>query len=200
MEGPGTVQPHNPSNLVSRYTTNFVITVTDSDYHIGEIRVDGQTVYINGSNRGMSGTNVSYTVGGSNGWIWVKVVESRTTNGIPLSWLTSMGVTNKGDEVELEDGDGDGDGYTTLEEYIAGTHPLNATSGLGRVQVEWDEGFLVGFDETRTDRVYWVEERWSLLEGGWNVVTGAPGSGGVWRVSIPVSGTQGFYRGKVTLP
>lgn len=86
-------------------------------------------------------------------------------NGTPYWWLYEQGLTN--DAYEAEDLlDTDGDGLVAWEEYIAGTIPTQAGSGL---TVEADvqplgAGFIVRWPSV-AGRIYTVEQSTNLLSG-----------------------------------
>ncbi len=86
-------------------------------------------------------------------------------NGTPYWWLYEQGLTNDAYEI-MDLLDTDGDGLTSWEEYIAGSLPTQAGSGL---TVEADtqpsvSGFVVRWPSV-AGRIYTVEQSTNLLSG-----------------------------------
>lgn len=57
----------------------------------------------------------------------VCIGPDRTAAGVPYAWLDSYGLATKG-YAAAEQGDPDGDGFTSAQEYVAGTDPQDSTS------------------------------------------------------------------------
>jgi hypothetical protein len=89
---------------------------------------------------------------------------------IPEAWLTQYFGTNYVDKPEAApDADPDGDGSTNLEEFQAGTHPLDATSGFhasirAAPVVSW---------ASVPSRTYRILRRDSLISTNWTTVISA---------------------------
>jgi len=199
-EGHGSISPSILTNLFHGHSTNFVFEADNADYHVASITVDGTVVYTNGLNRGLQNTNINYVVTLSTGYIHAVFVESTTSSGIPLTWLTAQGVTNKQDDVEGQDLDDDG--FTVWQEYLADTHPTNGTSFFPLLTLQATGGVArFGIDPTSDARRYYIEATTNLAPVDWQPVTNALGTGGAWTVepALPSEDTL-YYRSKVTLP
>ena len=128
----GSISPTNATVTIGG-STNFVITASNY-YRIATLTTNGTAV------TGMSFNNSSTITS----FIWSNVQYSGTlaatfTNQVatnvpapvPYSWLAGCGLTNYDTDAVA---DRDGDGFTTWQEYIAGTSPTNAASCLKAVQ------------------------------------------------------------------
>lgn len=92
---------------------------------------------------------------------------NRTIHGIPHTWFTSHGMTNKSDSAEGENPDGDS--YNNLQEYVTGTDPTNPESYL-RFNIgknETNGGIELSIDPALTDRFYVVYHAGDLLSPTW---------------------------------
>lgn len=123
------------------------------------------------------------------------------TNGIPVAWFTSQGITNADYNLELGE-DRDGDGMTALQEYQAGTHPRDVHSALrlvggspsdGRITLRWLSAGSLGAPESP----YQVWASTNLCGGHWEVQTNAlnrtPPTNQV-ILAVPPDSPQRFYR------
>lgn len=123
------------------------------------------------------------------------------TNGIPVAWFTSQGITNADYSLELGE-DRDGDGMTALQEYQAGTHPRDVHSALrlvggssaaGGVTLRWLSAGSLGYPESP----YQVWACTNLCGGHWEVQTNAlirtPPTNQV-ILAVPPDSPQRFYR------
>lgn len=122
------------------------------------------------------------------------------TNGIPVAWFTSQGITNTDYTLELQE-DRDGDGMTAVQEYLAGTNPGDPKSSLRLVG---------GEPSARGMRLRWLSAdslvnpmpgyqiwtRTNLTSGAWmlqtNVFTRTPPTNEV-QLAIPADTHQLFY-------
>ncbi len=127
------------------------------------------------------------------------------TNGIPVAWFTSQGITNTNYNLELEE-DRDGDGMTAYQEYLAGTHPGDALSALRLIEGVSSNGaltlrWLSANTLSAPVSPYQISVCTNLLSGVWLVQTNqilrTPPVNEV-KVAIPKDTVQVFYR--VTLP
>jgi hypothetical protein len=93
--------------------------------------------------------------------------------------------------------DPDGDRFTNLQEYLAGTAPLDSNSFFHISDIARDgSDILISFG-TVTGRVYSVERTDSLAAGGWQTVTtNVPGTGSIAQIRQVGGATQRerFYR------
>lgn len=84
------------------------------------------------------------------------------------------------------DGDADADNLSNLEEYIAGTHPIDAASYF---KAQLDRGTELGIGvETQTGRVYSLFYTTNLTDGSWMAVPGEenrPGTGSTIWMTAP---------------
>ena len=100
--------------------------------------------------------------------------------------------------------DADGDGLTNLQEYKAGTNPLDATSGL-RITTVARSGnpFTVTFNTVVAGKSYRLERKDALTDALWNSISGVPDltatSTGSAQITDPggASTTKHFYRVRV---
>jgi len=126
-----------------------------------------------------------------------------TTDGVPNNWWASN-FTNSNDWVAS--GDPDGDGVPNWQEYIAGSDPNNASSGLPETgSTVQPGGFVITFD-TVTGRIYTVRYETNLMSGTWPQVAGGgnpvTGDGTIRSVTDATysTATGRFYRVDVSLP
>jgi hypothetical protein len=127
------------------------------------------------------------------------------TNGIPVAWFTSQGITNTNYALELQE-DRDGDGMTAQQEYLAGTNPgapdssLRLTSGEcsgGSLRLSW----LSANTLINPMPAYQIWSRTNLTTGSWslqtNILIRTPPTNAV-QLSIPPNMPQLFYRITIT--
>ncbi len=123
------------------------------------------------------------------------------TNGIPVTWFTSQGITNTHYALELQE-DRDGDGMTALQEYLAGTNPGDPSSSLrligeapsaGGLRLRW----LSANTLMNPMPGYQIWARTNLITGSWmpqtNILTRTPPTNEV-QLAIPPGTSQLFYR------
>jgi hypothetical protein len=120
-------------------------------------------------------------------------------DGIPDWWMLQMfgHATGLASDLSRAGDDADFDGMSNLQEYLAGTSPTNSASVLqvrisqgafanGVVSLNWPA--LLG-------RNYQVQYKGALNDSTWLTVPGsALVAGGQGTFTLPVSGTNGFYR------
>jgi hypothetical protein len=120
------------------------------------------------------------------------------SDGMPDDWEQSYGfaIDDPSDAVE----DADGDGLSNLEEYLAGTNPLDAASTLElTISLTATQAARLSF-AAAANRSYTVEQRASLGSGSWTGLTNiaaAPGNRTMVITNQPGASTR-FYR--VTTP
>ena len=111
-------------------------------------------------------------------------------------------MANFGDIDEVDAGDPDEDGLTNLQEWIAGSDPLDDSSWF-MVDGLWlmEAGVRVSFTSL-VGRVYAVEWKGDLLgTNAWEALTNDwPGTGGLMEFGDGAGATQRFYRVRVHLP
>ena len=127
----------------------------------------------------------------------IVILPARTTepwdDAIPDEWrMQYFGSVN--DIMSGPDADADGDGFTTLQEYLAGTNPLDETSllavsakrGVSAVVLNWS---------TTVGKTYKLESSPSLTNPTWTVVEqGIVGNGGVIQRARPLDSLERFFR------
>jgi hypothetical protein len=123
------------------------------------------------------------------------------TNGIPVVWFTSQGITNTNYTLELQK-DQDGDGMTTLQEYLAGTHPGDPASTLRLVGEEASAGslrlrWLSANSLINPMPAYQIWTRTNLSTGSWmletNILIRTPPTNEV-QLTLSPGTAQLFYR------
>jgi hypothetical protein len=117
----------------------------------------------------------------------------RDGDGLPDDWETTHGTLVAMPDAEA---DPDADGLTNLEEYRAGTHPLDPSSSLRLRIVEAGPALTrLEFDAV-AGHAYRLEYRDSLMPGGWLLLEAVPArqtDGSVTITDAGLSGTR-FYR------
>ena len=97
--------------------------------------------------------------------------------------------------------DPDGDGFSTAQEYVAGTDPTRAASSLTLGVVDRTNGVLrLQFSPFHVGRNYFLDSQSVLSTNGWTGIAVAPQSltGGDGLLTAPiVSGEQKYYRLRV---
>lgn len=199
--GAGSILPAEVVNVPAGTVTNFVLEATNEDHHIASIEWNDAELYVNSGNRGMQMTNMIVELE-VNSSLVVSFSPSATISGIPLSWLTGYGITNKTDAIE--DKDLDGDTFTVLEEYWADTHPIDSNDFFSVQGITRNSGTNLSLmlSRTSTQRVYKIDRASSLpYPYDWQSITSFPGSGATWSEDIPVEdeGLE-FFRATVLVP
>jgi hypothetical protein len=115
-------------------------------------------------------------------------------DGMPDTWEDQHGLNKLVNDATL---DADGDGLTNLHEYLAGTDPRNATSGLVlSATVGADGAVILAFDRV-PGRSYRIQLRDDVSSGAWLSMGGVPPSPAAGRVSVrdtPPANSTRFYR------
>lgn len=115
-------------------------------------------------------------------------------DGMPDLWETQMGLIPASPD-GLQDADGDG--QTNLGEYLAGTHPMDATRRLTLAAERSPDGLRLSFS-ARAGRSYSLLRRDSLNPTGWQRVTDAEPQAGDrrfdWVEPATNPGSSRFYR------
>jgi hypothetical protein len=88
-------------------------------------------------------------------------------DGLPDIWEAANGLSSYFNEAAL---DYDGDGLTNLQEYLAGTHPLDATSYLKIQALSSADGIRLNFQAV-AGRSYKIQYCESLAGNPWNTLT-----------------------------
>jgi hypothetical protein len=120
-------------------------------------------------------------------------------DGIPDSWrATRFGAATTTNADSCASCDPDGDGLNNLQEYLAGTAPLDSSSALRVSSASWAGSHLwIGFPTILGIQSYGVEYNADLATGTWQVLTdGLVGTGEVVPVVDPdAAGVPArFYR------
>jgi len=112
-------------------------------------------------------------------------------NGLPDWWEEKFFGSPSG---ATASGDPDGDGLTTVQEYIAGTDPLNASSGL-RLELQWAAD-AVRLRLTTVEGKRYRIERTDNLETWHQIRSDIEGTGALAEVidPTPASVQSAFYR------
>jgi hypothetical protein len=119
-------------------------------------------------------------------------------DGTPNEWEQAHGL----DPLNPQDAfqDSDGDSLLNWMEYIAGTDPQNADSGLRVQPAVWSGAAGVGFASV-SGRIYSVEACSNLLNGDWLILTNSlAGTDNILEYEDTLTKTSRFYRVKVRLP
>lgn len=113
-------------------------------------------------------------------------------DGLPDAWEIQMaGSLN----VLSADADTDHDGQTDLQEYLAGTNPLDPTDFLGPLHLTvTQEGNDLTFP-TKRDYVYRIEQHPPFGSGLWAPALAAPltGTGSEQKIHLPPNSSQLFF-------
>jgi hypothetical protein len=121
-----------------------------------------------------------YVAHRGNGRIYRIVAKDSDGDGLP-DWFEQLHPGEAGDDL-------DGDGFTHLQEYRAGTHPLDPLSALRITGITASNLTFA----TVAGRRYRIETRANLTSGTWQRLTDlvCPPTG---EVTVPL-GTNSFYR------
>lgn len=127
---------------------------------------------------------------------------SLTTNGTPIVWLEKHGLGNGRYDV-ADQSDIDEDGFSTWQEYRAGTNPTNAASVFKIIglSAQRDLIWIGGTNEMNSPFVIWrsvdlKSEQWDAVTN-YSRLMGNHGTN-VWRDSERLDGPSVFYR--ITAP
>jgi hypothetical protein len=119
------------------------------------------------------------------------------SDGIPGAWRQQyFGNSPATNELSCATCDPDGDRFNNLQEYLAGTSPLDAASCL-RITASLSATDLILSFDSASDRFYALEAAANLNAGGWQVVSSnLPGTGGFLQLTNAGvhQNVQRFYR------
>jgi len=116
-------------------------------------------------------------------------------DGLPDAWeiqyFGSIGAPNANPNA-----DPDGDGFNNLQEYRAGTNPLDANSYLRFDSVTRSSGIVVLQFNAAAGKPYRVLTRTNVTSGTWQTLTNVPPqpTSGPMTCIDPNQGTTKFYR------
>jgi hypothetical protein len=178
-------------------STNFLIRSLP-DYRITDVKTNNTSI-------GVAFNNLSTNCD----WTWANITATcsivaeftprLTAGGIPFTWLSEHGISNRGDTVEQEDPDQDG--FTTLQEYIADTDPRSGASTVPALQIRrGSSGSPELFvDRTSPARLYYFLSRTSLLSvTDWETNLWTPGTGSNLVQCLTNAADARFYRLQIT--
>ena len=123
-------------------------------------------------------------------------------DGIPDAWERTY---NSGDIVSMtQNTDGDSDGLLDIEEYVMGSNPNDASSGMPTVEVSRNtaSGFTIKFP-TVAGRTYQVLGAESLTSSSWtNIGLSIQGDGTQKSVTDPLTNAPSckFYKVQISSP
>lgn len=173
------------------YVQQYILTRTDNTGVVSVVtnNMAGQTVAsTNIAMNNLKGSNALHAV----------YAPKVTTNGIPYTWLTQYGITNKSDSVETQDGDGDK--VTTLDEYFADTNPTNQNSYFQVGSLASGNEIVLGINPSSTGRVYGIDYKTNLMDSTWNSATNnIVGNGSNLLINLNKNADLKFYRANVGL-
>ena len=194
----GTISPAGTTKIPYSDGTNFNITANE-DYRISDVKTNGASI---GQTFDNSSTNFNYNWPNitADGAISANFTNRMTTNGIPHTWLTQYGITNKTDGVETNDADYDG--LNNLHEYIADTNPTNDASVLPSLGIAQGASIDLTINPTSAGRDYGIYSKTNLLDAGdWSHETNSTGNGGSLTFSMnDAAGDKKFYRYRISKP
>jgi hypothetical protein len=128
----------------------------------------------------------------------VSLAADADEDRMPNEWEQAHGLDPLNPLDALQDTDGDG--LLNWLEYIAGTDPQNADSGLRVQPPVWSRTAGVGFASV-SGRTYSVEACSNLLNGDWQILTNSlSGTGDILEYEDTSTKPGRFYRVKVRLP
>ena len=193
----GSITPGGTIQVPDGGTTNFVIT-PDNHYLVSALYTNGTAVTV------ADPAGFSYIWSNVKGSNTLQAVFSRkktATGSVPTEWLAAAVPRSTNDYEAAVTNDADGDGFTTAEEYWAGTDPTNSASllSISQIQMSGTNGLLV-WSHARVDAgipPISIQRRASLVTGSWtNVATYTPTNGiNTWASPLP---SNGFFRLCVT--
>ena len=110
-------------------------------------------------------------------------------DGIADDWELTYGLNpaERNDAIQ----DADQDGHTNLQEYLAGTNPLDSASNMRISAVQTDATTIQINFTTANGKRYALEKTTNFLNASWEIVTNnVPGSGGAVQVIDARAPTQ----------
>jgi hypothetical protein len=193
----GFISPAGAVPVTTGASTNFLIW-TLPDYRIADVKTNSASIGLAFDNQS---TNCD--------WTWANITQSGdivaqfaprlTPNGIPFTWLSEHGITNRQDTVEQEDPDQDG--FTNLQEYIADTDPSSDTSTVPALQIRQGGGGQpeLFVELTSPERSYCLLSQTNLVTGAdWQTNLWTLGSGSNLVYTATNSARATFYRLRIS--
>ncbi|MDD2236285.1 MAG: hypothetical protein PHG65_03640 [Kiritimatiellae bacterium] len=149
--GHGAVSPTGVVEVLHGFDQVFNIT-SETYYVVDQVLSNGAAV------EGVSGcSNASLILHFVTGPIDVEASFKpvTSTNGTPLFWMAAYGLTNAPPDEEAL-ADDDGDGYSAVEEFVAGTVPVDSNSCfmLSDMRVGPDGSAVLTWNPSQSGRVY----------------------------------------------
>jgi hypothetical protein len=193
----GFISPTGTVAVSTGASTNFLIW-THPDYRIAEVRTNGASIGVAFDNQS---TNCDWTWANitQSGTIVAQFVPRLTANGIPFTWLSEHGITNRLAAVEQEDADRDG--FNNLQEYTADTDPSSVASTIPPLQIRQDvAGKLELFvDLTSPARLYCLHSQTNLVTSAeWQTNLCIHGTGSNLVYAATNAAGAAFYRLQIT--
>jgi hypothetical protein len=199
--GRGMVIPAGSVLVPMNGTANFVISPTQTWYHVASVVVDG-------TNNIGAVTNYTFMNVVAPHTIMASFAADVAASNTPKWWLAQYYPSNQFDLAATNDLDGDG--MKGSQEYIAGTCPTNQASAFQLSLSKSNEQIVVtcptisagaGYDGLT--RYYEIEQCTNLLTGGtWQPKSGytnIPGNGGVIACTNATPDSIKFYRARAWL-
>jgi len=196
-ESGGFISPSGAVSVSTGANTNFLIW-SHPDYRIADVQTNGASILVTFANQS---TNLDWTWENitQSGTIVAQFTPRLTPNGIPFTWLSEHGITNREEAVELEDPDRDG--WNNLAEYTADTDPSSDTSAIPALRIRQDGAGLpeLFVELTSPARQYCVLSQTNLVTSAdWqtNLCTLGTGSNLVFSAASAAGPT--FYRLRIS--
>lgn len=194
-------------NTICNYEDNTnVVLNANPDYYVKQYtltRTDNTglvSVITNDLPQSVTSTNIPIdNIKGSNS-IYAVYAPKTTANGIPHTWLTQNGITNKNDSVETQNEDGDIN--NNLEEYILDTNPTNNQSYYPNVGIAKGNSMEIAINPTSTGRNYKVYSTSNLATNpiSWNFETNSLGTGSNLIFHLSDEFDKRYYQTSIELP
>jgi uncharacterized repeat protein (TIGR01451 family) len=202
--------PNNPGGfasstpMIANGTTNaLLVNVNQTNGGGGWNQIVTGLYFANGTGGNLTIYNNAGNQGGSvaaNGARWVyETSQDAATNGSVPAWWSSFYF---GHAVNGSD-DTDGDGYSNYAEFVLGTDPTSAASGLQfQVTPTSSNNVAVNFAPWQGGRLYQLQSSPALVNPTWVTLTNTPvqnTNDGTGTFTVRQSGTNTFYRLSATL-